>query len=350
MDYTELFDALAELERERGIPKEYMLQKIEAGLLSAMRKDVATPEGLAVIRDERKKTITLVTRRTVAEEPEHGDMISLDEAKAINPKYDIGDVIETVVDTKNLGRISAQNAKQVIIQGIREYERDIVFNEYKDRQNEILNCLVSRVDGRGAALSLEGKTEVYLVTGEQIPGEVLREGTRIKVYVVEVRNSAKGPQIMISRTHPGLVRRLFELEVPEISEGIVEIRSISREAGSRSKVAVWSSDDEVDPIGACIGPKGSRVANIVDELRGEKIDIVRYYDEPEKYISEALSPADVLKVTVVDERSCRVIVPDDQLSLAIGKEGQNARLAAKLTGWKIDIKPESADIAVEEEV
>ena len=342
MDYTELFDALDELERERQIPKDYMLQKIEAGLLSAMRKDIATPDGLAVLIDQNKKTIRLVTRHTVVEEPENGDQISLEEAKAISPKYGLGDVVETEIDTKNLGRISAQNAKQVIIQGIREYERDMVFNEYRDRQHEILNCIVARVDGRGAALSVEGKTEVYLVTGEQIPGEVLREGMRVKVYVVEVRNSTKGPQIMISRTHPGLVRRLFELEVPEIFDGTVEIRSIAREAGSRSKVAVWSNDPGVDPIGACIGAKGGRVANIVNELRGEKIDIVRWSEEPEKYIAAALSPAEVIKVMPIDDRSCRVVVPDDQLSLAIGKEGQNARLAAKLTGWKIDIKAESA--------
>ena len=342
MDYTELFDALDELERERGIPKDYMMQKIEAGLLSAMRKDVSTPDGLAVRIDNKERTINLVTRRIVVEEPENGDQISLEEAAAINPKYALDDVVETEVDTKNLGRISAQNAKQVIIQGIREYERDMVFNEYRDRQHEILNCVVARVDGRGAALSVEGKTEVYLVVGEQIPGEVLREGMRIKVYVVEVRNSTKGPQIMISRTHPGLVRRLFEMEVPEIFDGTVEMRSIAREAGSRSKVAVWSNDSGVDPRGACIGPKGSRVANIVNELRGEKIDIVLWSDDPERYIAEALSPSEVVKVMPVDERSCRVVVPDTQLSLAIGKEGQNARLAAKLTGWKIDIKAESA--------
>ncbi|NLT58237.1 MAG: transcription termination/antitermination protein NusA [Clostridiales bacterium] len=344
MDYSELFDALEELERERGIPKEYMLTKIEAGLLSALRKDTSGGESLAVVIDEDNREIHLITRRNVVEEVETpGLELTLEEARAINPKYAVGDVVEEEIDPHTFGRISAQNAKQVIIQGIREYERDMIYNEYQSKQYEILNCRVARVDRRGAALEV-GKTEVYLVNSEQIPGEVLREGMRIKVYVVEVRNSTKGPQIMISRTHPGLVRRLFEMEVPEIAEGIVEIKSIAREAGFRSKVAVWSEDSNVDSIGACIGPRRSRVSAIVDELRGEKIDIIQWHEEPAQYIAEALSPADVLEVRILDDYICQVSVPDDQLSLAIGKEGQNVRLAAKLTGWKIDIKPASAGV------
>ena len=341
MDYSELFEALEELEKERGIPKEYMLQKIEAGLLAALRKDAASSETLAVLVDEDAKTIKLVTRRKVVEQVETpGAELTLEEAQAIDPRYGLGDIVEEEIDPHNFGRISAQNAKQVIIQGIREYERDQIYNEYQSRQHELLSCVVARVDRRGAALTLD-KTEVYLVTGEQIPGEVLREGKRIKVYVVEVRNSTRGPQIMISRTHPGMVRRLFEMEVPEIASGVVEIKSVAREAGSRSKMAVSTTVEGVDPIGACIGPRGQRVAAVVAELNGEKIDIVRWHENPEAYIAEALAPAETTCVMLGSDHSCRAIVPDDQLSLAIGKEGQNARLAAKLTGWKIDIKPES---------
>lgn len=341
MDYSELFEALEELEKERGIPKEYMLQKIEAGLLAALRKDAASSETLAVLVDEDAKTIKLVTRRKVVEQVEMpGAELTLEEAQAIDPRYGLGDIVEEEIDPHNFGRISAQNAKQVIIQGIREYERDQIYNEYQSRQHELLSCVVARVDRRGAALTLD-KTEVYLVTGEQIPGEVLREGKRIKVYVVEVRNSTRGPQIMISRTHPGMVRRLFEMEVPEIASGVVEIKSVAREAGSRSKMAVSTTVEGVDPIGACIGPRGQRVAAVVAELNGEKIDIVRWHEDPEAYIAEALAPAETTCVMLGSDHSCRAIVPDDQLSLAIGKEGQNARLAAKLTGWKIDIKPES---------
>ena len=341
MDYSELFEALEELEKERGIPKEYMLQKIEAGLLAALRKDAASSETLAVLVDEDAKTIKLVTRRKVVEQVETpGAELTLEEAQAIDPRYGLGDIVEEEIDPHNFGRISAQNAKQVIIQGIREYERDQIYNEYQSRQHELLSCVVARVDRRGAALTLD-KTEVYLVTGEQIPGEVLREGKRIKVYVVEVRNSTRGPQIMISRTHPGMVRRLFEMEVPEIASGVVEIKSVAREAGSRSKMAVSTTVEGVDPIGACIGPRGQRVAAVVAELNGEKIDIVRWHEDPEAYIAEALAPAETTCVMLGSDHSCRAIVPDDQLSLAIGKEGQNARLAAKLTGWKIDIRPES---------
>ena len=263
------------------------------------------------------------------------------------------------IKPKNFGRIAAQTARQVIIQGIREAEQGMVYDEFTSKEHEILTGIITRIDPRSGAISLRitsgGEyTDAYLSANEQVKGESYTEGTRLKVYVVEVRKATKGPQVLISRTHPGLVKRLFELEVPEIYEGTVEIKSIAREAGSRTKLAVWSSDPNVDPIGACVGPRGARVNNIVEELKGEKVDIIKFSDDPAEYIAAALSPADVISVTVLEEgKSCRVIVPDDQLSLAIGKEGQNARLAAKLTGWKIDIKPASAPeeepVAAEEE-
>jgi N utilization substance protein A len=255
--------------------------------------------------------------------------------------------IRVPVDTKEFGRIAAQSAKQVIIQGIREAERGLIYDEFTSREHEILTGEVSRIDPRTGSISMKISsnseyTDALLSVNEQIKDEVLTEGKRIKVYVIEVRKSTRGPQVLISRTHPGLVKRLFELEVPEIADGTVEIMSIAREAGSRTKMAVWSTAPDVDPIGACVGPRGGRVASIVEELGGEKIDIVRYSEIPEEYIAAALSPADVISVTMDAEgKACRVIVPDNQLSLAIGKEGQNARLAAKLTGFKIDIKPES---------
>ncbi|MBQ4577906.1 MAG: transcription termination/antitermination protein NusA, partial [Clostridia bacterium] len=256
-------------------------------------------------------------------------------------------IVNLPVDNTEFGRIAAGNGKQVIIQGLREAERGMVYDEFNSKQHEILTGVVTRIDPRNGNVSLRigtgtESTEALLMAGEQVPGEELGEGTHVKVYVVDVRRSTRGPQILISRTHPGLVKRLFELEVPEIYDGTVEVRSIAREAGSRTKMAVWSNDENVDPIGACVGPKGQRVANIVDELRGEKIDIIKYSEDPAAFIAAALAPADVVDVWMADEgKACRVIVPDDQLSLAIGKEGQNARLAAKLTGFKIDIKPQS---------
>ena len=259
----------------------------------------------------------------------------------------LGETVAIPVETKNFGRIAAQAAKQVIIQGIREAERGLVYDEFTSKEHELLTGVVSRIDPRTGSASIKISsnsefTEAVLLPQERIKGEELREGDRIRVYVVEVRRSTRGPQVLISRTHPGFVKRLFEMEVPEIFDGTVEIKSIAREAGSRTKMSVWSSDENVDPIGACVGARGARVAAIVDELGGEKIDIIKYSEDPETYIAAALSPADVVSVTMLEDgRSCRVIVPDSQLSLAIGKEGQNARLAAKLTGYKIDIKPES---------
>ena len=346
---AEFFAAIEDIEREKGIPKAYMIEKINQALLAAFKKDnPAAADNVAVVVDEEKKKIDMFVQKTVVEEvTEPAIEMTLDEAKRFSKRAALGDVVNVPVETKKFGRIAAQAAKQVIIQGIREAERGLIYEEFTSKEHEILTGVVSRIEPRtGAALikisSNSEFTEAMLSPNECIKGESLREGQRIKVYVVEVRRSTRGPQVLISRTHPGLVKRLFELEVPEIYDGTVSIMSIAREAGNRTKMAVWSNDPEVDPIGACVGPKGGRVASIVNELGGEKIDIIKYSEQPEEFIASALSPSEVIRVTLLDEgKSCRVIVPDSQLSLAIGKEGQNARLAAKLTGYKIDIKPES---------
>ena len=349
---AEFFDAIEQIEKEKGIPRGYMQEKIQQALLTAFKRDNPDCEdNVEVIMDENKKTISMFVLKTIVEESEYvndATQILLDEARHYDKKAGIGDTVRIPVETKKFGRIAAQAAKQVIIQGIREAERGIIYDEFTSKEHEILTGVVTRIDPRTGAVSIKISsnsefTEVMLSATERIKGEELTEGDRIKVYVVEVRKSTRGPQVLISRTHPGLVKRLFELEVPEIFDGTVEIRSIAREAGSRTKMAVYSADPEIDPIGACVGPRGGRVASIVNELGGEKIDIIKYSEDPEQYIASALSPAEVLSVEVLEEgHSCRVIVPDSQLSLAIGKEGQNARLAARLTGYKIDIKPESA--------
>ena len=346
---VEFFSAIEEIEKEKGIPRQFMYDKIRQAMLAAFRRD--NPEctdNAEVILDEDKKKIEMVVNKTAVDTVEDPNTeIQIDAAKKISKRAKVGDVIQIPVETKKFGRIAAQAAKNVIIQGIREAERGLVYEEFTSKEHEILTGVVSHVEPRNGSVSIRISansefTEAMLSANERIKTEVLHEGDRIKVYVVEVRNSTRGPQVLISRTHPGLVKRLFELEVPEIYDGTVEIKSIAREAGSRTKIAVWSEDPNVDPIGSCVGPKGGRVANIVNELNGEKIDIVKYSEYPEEYIAAALSPSEVISVTMLDEaKSCRVIVPDTQLSLAIGKEGQNARLAAKLTGYKIDIKPES---------
>ncbi len=346
---TEFFLAIEEIEKEKGIPKSYMIEKITQALLAAVRKDdPETAEGVVVDIDAEKRKISIYIIRTVVENVVNPALeLTLDQAREINPKAEIGDTIKKDVETKKFGRIAAQAAKQVIIQGIREAERGMIYEEFTSKEHEILTGVVSRVDPKTGNVYIKIAssaeiTEAVLLTGEQVPSENLKEGDRVKVYLVEVRRSTKGPQVIISRTHPGLVKRLFELEVPEIFDGIVEIKSIAREAGSRTKIAVWSNDPTVDPIGACVGPKGARVANIVEELKGEKIDIIQYDESPEKFVAAALAPAEVYSVTLLEDgKSCRVIAPDNQLSLAIGKEGKNARLAAKLTGCKIDIRPAS---------
>ena len=346
---AEFFSAIADIEREKGIPQTYMLGKIEQALLAALKKDYpASAECAHVVLDPMEQTMEMFLQKTVVETVENPNtQYSIEQAQEKLPGAAEGDVIKEQIDTQRFGRIAAQAAKQVIIQGIREAERNIVYDEFTSKEHEILTGVVTRVDPRTGGVSIQissnaEQTEAMLPAGERIPNEPLRDGDRIKVYVIEVRKSSHGPQILISRTHPGLVKRLFELEVPEIFEGLVEIRSVAREAGNRTKISVLSTDADVEPIGACVGPKGARVNTIVNELGGEKIDIIKYSDDPVEYVAAALSPSEVISVTMLDDgKACRVIVPDNQLSLAIGKEGQNVRLAARLTGFKIDIKPES---------
>ena len=342
---TEFFTAIEMIETERGIPQEYMLEKVEAALMSAAKKAYGSSDNAVVLVNKDKKDIKLCLQKTVIDDSETMEnphtQIFLSEAHAKHTKRaKVGDIINWEVKTKEFGRIAAQTAKQVIIQGIRDAERGLLYQELNSKEFEILSTVVSRIEPNGNALLTIGKSEAMLIKNEQIPGEVLKEGDHIKIYVSEVRENKRGPQALISRTHSGLVKRLFELEVPEIFDGIVEVKSIAREAGSRTKIAVFSTDESVDPVGACIGAKGQRIAHVCDELKGEKVDIIRYSEDPETYIAQALAPADIISVAAdVDSRTCSVVVSDDQLSLAIGKEGQNARLAAKLTGYKIDIKP-----------
>ena len=350
MNIPEIFAALAMLEKERGIPQTFMMDKIIQAVTTAYKRDHKDVENVIVDVDEEHQRLKMYVQKNVVAEEDYVDPfneIPVEEAKTISARYEIGDVVNIPVDNTEFGRIAAGNGKQVIIQGLREAERGMVYDEFNSKQHEILTGVVTRIDPRTNAVSLRigtgtESTEALLLSGEQVPGEELVEGQHVKVYVVDVRRSTRGPQILISRTHPGLVKRLFELEVPEIYDGTVEVKSIAREAGSRTKMAVWSADENVDPIGACVGPKGQRVAAIVDELRGEKIDIINWDENPAILIENALSPAKVIAVMAdPDEKTALVVVPDYQLSLAIGKEGQNARLAARLTGFKIDIKSET---------
>ncbi len=358
MNPAEIFAALELLEKERGIPQTFMMEKIIQAITTAYKRDHEGVENVIVDVDEEHRDLKMFVQKNVVDEEDYVDPaneMTLEEAKALSARYEIGDVVNIPVDKMEFGRIAAGNGKQVIIQGLREAERGMVYDEFNSKQHEILTGVVTRVDPRNGNVSLRigtgtESTEALLMSGEQVPGEDLAEGMHVKVYVVDVRRSTRGPQVLISRTHPGLVKRLFELEVPEIYDGTVEVKSIAREAGSRTKMAVWSNEENVDPIGACVGPKGQRVAGIVDELRGEKIDIIKYSEDPAQFIAAALAPAEVVDVWMADEgKACRCVVPDDQLSLAIGKEGQNARLAARLTGYKIDIKPESYQDPEEEE-
>lgn len=337
---TEFFNALEALEKERGIPKEYMLERVEAALISAYKKDSGGNSNVRVVLDPVKKDVKVYQLKNIVETVEDPETeISLEDAKKVNRKYTLGGVAEFEVKTKNFGRISAQTAKQVIIQGIREAERSMMIREYESKKEEVITATVVKIDPQNGNVVVDtGTSEAVLLKGEQIPGEEFEVGEHIKVFVMEVKNEIKGPIVTLSRTHFGLVKRLFELEVPEIQDGTVVIKGIAREAGSRTKMAVESRDENVDPVGACIGNRGGRISSILNELHGEKIDIVKYSEQPEEYVLAALSPASVKSVTMDGERSCRVIVAPDQLSLAIGKEGQNARLAARLTGYKIDIK------------
>lgn len=338
----EFLAALAEIERDKGITKDILFEAIEAALVSAYKRNFNTAANVRVHINRDTGNIKVYTRLQVVEEVKQPQLeISLEEARRLDPGYEVGDVIEREVTPKNFGRIAAQTAKQVVIQRIREAEREMVYEEFVDRENDIITSIVQRIEQKNVIVDL-GRTEAVLPPTEQMPNDEYKQGERIKTYITEVRRTTKGPQILISRTHPGLLKRLFELEVPEIYDGTVEIKSVAREAGYRSKVAVFSANKDVDPVGACVGPKGARVQAIVSELRGEKIDIVKWDEDPKVFVANALSPAKVISVQLqTEEKLANVVVPDYQLSLAIGKEGQNARLAAKLTGWKIDITSES---------
>lgn len=336
---AEFFTALDMLEKTKGIPSNYMIERIEAALQNAVKKETGST-GVRVMIDKDKKDFKVFQQKNVVEEvTDPANEISLEDAKKVNKRYVIGSVCEIEMKTKNFGRLSAQAAKQVIIQGIREAKRTNMVKEYERKREEIVSAIVTAVDDSTGDVRVDtGTSEATLPKSEQIPGEYLSVGDRIKVFITEVNRTGEGPVVTLSRTHPNMVKRMFELVVPEIQEGIVIIKSIAREPGSRSKLAVFSRDESVDPIGACIGPNGMRITEVVEELRGEKIDIVNYYEKPELYIASALSPAVVREVEFDGERSAKVLVDSEQLSLAIGKEGQNARLAARLTGYKIDIK------------
>ncbi len=340
---VELMKALEQIEEEKGIGKEVIIEAIEAALLSAYKKNYgASAQNMRIEVDRETGEMRAYQIRTIVEavEDEHSQ-ISLDEAREWDPTAKVGDMVEIEVTPRDFGRIAAQTAKQVVVQRLREAERDLVYKEFRDREGDIVTGTVQRIERKNVYLDL-GRIEAVLPPTEQIPRESYRQSERIKAYVVEVRQGTRGPQIVVSRTHPGLLKRLFELEVPEIYEGIVEIKAIAREAGARSKIAVSSRDKNVDAVGACVGPKGTRVQSIVDELKGEKIDIVPWNIDQALFVAGALSPAKVTRVEIHEEtKTALVIVPDNQLSLAIGREGQNARLAAKLTGWRIDIKSET---------
>lgn len=341
---NEFFNALDALEKERGISKAYMIEKVENALVSAYKRDNGGNSNVRVVIDPDKKDVKVYQQRTVVEEVMDPDTeISLEAAKEISRRNVLGGIVETEIKTKSFGRISAQTAKQVIIQGIREAERNKTVEEYEKKREEIISAVVTKIDPtNGNAIIDTGMSETVLLKSEQIPGEEFSVGDHIKVFVMEVvsKEVTKGPIVTLSRCHPSFVKRLFELEIPEIADGTVLIHNVSREPGSRTKISVSSRNADVDAVGACIGAGGRRISDIVNELNGEKIDIVKYSESPEEYVREALSPAEVQSVVLEGERSCRVIVDPAQLSLAIGKEGQNARLAAKLTGFKIDIKTE----------
>lgn len=346
---AEFFGALEQLEKEKGIKMDYMLERVAGALVTAYKKDnIGIIENVYVEPDVARKEINMFAKKEVVDIVEDPlTEVSLEDARLVSPRADYGDIVSMDIKTKEFGRIAAQTAKQVIIQAIREAERGMIAEQFSSKEHEILTATILRVDPRTGNAILEmttkgEKVEGILTIGEQVKNEHLNDGDLIKVYVVEVKKSVKGPQVIISRTHPGLVKRLFELEVPEIHDGLVEIKSIAREAGNRTKIAVHSNDANVDPIGSCVGNSGARVSSIVSEINGEKIDIIKYSDDTATFVAAALSPATIIACKTLGEtKNCVAVVPDDQLSLAIGKEGQNARLAAKLTGCKIDIKPES---------
>ena len=342
IDSGEFIKALEDLAKERRINKDLLFSTIESALISAYKKNFGKNASVRASIDRNTGAVEVFSRKTVVDEVEDPQSeISLDDARQIQPIYELGDLVEVPVTPRNFGRIAAQTAKQVVVQHLREAERGVIYDEYSQKENEILTAIVQRVENKQVFVEL-GHTEGILDQSQQMPMEEYNVNDRIKVYVLEVSRLGRGPQVFVSRTHPGLVKRLFELEVPELVTGVVQIKSIAREAGFRTKIAVFSTDPMIDPVGSCVGPRGMRVENVVAELKTEKIDIVRWSSDPAEYIASALNPARVINVFASEnEKSARVIVPDNQLSLAIGKEGQNARLAAKLTGWKIDIKSQS---------
>lgn len=342
MDRAEFMDALNLIEKEKGIDKEVIFEAIEASLVSACKKNFGSGQNIKVLIDRETGNVACYAQKTVVEEIEdEQNEIMLGAARVLNPNYTVGDVVDLEVTPRDFGRISAQTAKQVVVQKFREAEREILYNQYITKEREVVTSIVQRRDRRNIIVQM-GKIDAVLAANEQIPGEQYNFMDRLKVYVLEVKQTTKGPQIFVSRTHPELVKRLFEQEVPEVHDGTVEIKSIAREAGSRTKIAVHSKDSNVDALGACVGQNGYRVNVIVSELGGEKIDVINWSDDPKEFIAAALSPSKVVEVSLnEEEQSAKIVVPDHQLSLAIGKEGQNARLSAKLTGWRIDIKSET---------
>ena len=342
MDSKEFLTALELVAKEKGIDKELIFEAIEASLVSACKKHFGTSQNIKVDMNRETGEVKCFTQKTIVETVEDPQLeISLDMARIANPNYVVGDIVDIEVTPKNFGRISAQTAKQVVVQKFREAEREILFNQYITKEREVVTAIVQRKERRNVIVQM-GKIDAVLAANEQIPGEQYNFMDRVKVYVLEVKQTTKGPQIFVSRTHPELVKRLFEQEVPEVHDGTVEIKSIAREAGSRTKIAVYSKNENVDALGACVGQNGYRVNVIVSELGGEKIDVINWSEDPREFIAAALSPSKVLEVKLNEaEQSAKIVVPDHQLSLAIGKEGQNARLSAKLTGWRIDIKSET---------
>lgn len=344
---SELIDALNQLEKEKHIDKDVIMEAIENSLVAACKRDFGNADNVVVNMDRETGDIVVYAEKEVVETADGEDFdpalqISLAKAKAMDPKYELGDIVRVEITPKDFGRIAAMHARSVIVQKIKEEERRVVFDHFYCKEKDIVTGVVQRYVGENVSVSLDDKTDALLMKSEQIRGEVFQPTERIKLYIVEVKDTNRGPRILVSRTHPDLVKRLFEKEVAEIQDGIVEIKNIVREAGSRTKLAVWSNDPNVDPVGACVGMNGARVNAIVNDLKGEKIDIINWNEDPCVYIENALNPSKVVSVSVdVEEKSAQVVVPDYQLSLAIGKEGQNARLAARLTGYKIDIKSES---------
>ena len=343
IDVKEFIKAMDELEKERGISKAYLIESLEAALVTAYKKNFEQVDNVKVTIDDKTGEIRIFSFRTVVEEyPDPLLEISVEDARKIDKNFNVGDIVNIDIRPKDFGRIAAQTAKQVVVQKIREAERDIIFTEYNDKKGEIVTGLIQKVDDKLVVMDL-GKLEGVMLKKEQIESEEYKVNDKVRGYVLSVEKGAKGvPQVLVSRSHPDFVRKLFEFEIPEIYEGLIEIKSVSRDAGSRSKVAVYSKDQNIDPVGSCVGQKGVRIQNIINELKGEKIDVIEWSEDPAVFIAAALLPAQVLAVDVKDEEKfAQVIVPDDQLSLAIGKSGQNARLAARLTNWKIDIKSES---------